>query len=113
MRAVRERKRAMVSGLIASHEDRYDKPHTELILGVGRFVSPNTIEATLANGSTRLLTGTHVAISTGSRATILPIPGLRESKPLTHIEALELDHVPQQLLIFGEDYVGFEFAQAF
>ena len=113
MSAVRERKRDMVSGLIAMHEDRYDKTHTELILGEGRFVAPKTIEVILTNGGTRLLTGTHVVISTGSRATILPIPGLRESNPLTHIEALELDDVPQQLLIFGGGYVGLEFAQAF
>ncbi len=41
------------------------------------------------------------------------IPGLRESKPFTHIEALELDHVPEQLVILGGGYVGLEFAQAF
>jgi len=111
---VRERKRAMVSGLIAMHEDRYNKTHTELILGEGRFVAPKTIEVTLANGGTRLVTGTHVVISTGSRATIPSIPGLLESKPLTHhIEALELDHVPKHLLLLGGGYVGLEFAQAF
>ena len=111
---VRERKRAMVTGLIAMHEDRYNKTHTELILGEGRFVAPKTIEVTLANGGTRLVTGTHVVISTGSRATIPSIPGLLESKPLTHhIEALELDHVPKHLLLLGGGYVGLEFAQAF
>ena len=113
MATMRERKRAMVSGLIAMHEDRYDKTHTELILGEGRFVAPRTVEVTLTNGGTRLLTGTHVVISTGSRATIPSIPGLRESKPLTHIEALELDHVPEHLLVLGGGYVGLEFAQAF
>jgi pyruvate/2-oxoglutarate dehydrogenase complex dihydrolipoamide dehydrogenase (E3) component len=113
MSAVRERKRAMVNGLIAMHEDRYDKTHTELILGEGRFVAPKTIEVNLTKGGTRVLTGTHVVISTGSRATIPPIPGLRESKPLTHIEALELDHLPEHLLILGGGYVGLEFAQAF
>src|SRR6516165_10319781 len=113
MAVVRERKRAMVTGLIAMHEDRYNKTHTELILGEGRFVAPKTIEVTLANGGTRLVTGTHVVISTGSRATIPSIPGLLESKPLTHIEALELDHVPKHLLLLGGGYVGLEFAQAF
>src|SRR5262249_55170291 len=79
MAAVRERKRDMVNGLIAMHQDRYDKSHTELILGEGRFVAPKTIEVILANGGTRLLTGMHVVISTGSRATIPSIPGLPES----------------------------------
>jgi len=113
MSAIRGRKRAMVSGLIAMHQDRYEKSRTELIPGEGRFVAPKTIEVTLASGGTRLLTGTHVVISTGSRATIPSIPGLRESKPLTHIEALELDLVPEHLLICGGGYVGLEFAQAF
>ena len=113
MAVVRERKRAMVSGLIAMHEDRYKKTHTELILGEGRFVAPKTIEVTDMKGGTRLLTGTQVVISTGSRATIPSIPGLLESKPLTHIEALELDHVPKHLLVLGGGYVGLEFAQAF
>src|SRR5215468_578793 len=54
-----------------------------------------------------------VVISTGSRATIPSTPGLRESKPLTHIEALELDHVPEHLLVLGGGYIGLEFAQAF
>jgi pyruvate/2-oxoglutarate dehydrogenase complex dihydrolipoamide dehydrogenase (E3) component len=113
MSAVRERKRAMVKGLIAMHEDRYAKTHTELILGGGRFIAPKTIEVTLSSGGTRVLTATHVVISTGSRATIPSIPGLRESKPLTHVEALELDQVPEHLLILGGGYVGLEFAQAF
>ena len=113
MAAVRERVRDMVNGLITMHEDRYDKTHTELILGEGRFVAPKTIEVTLMKGGTRLLTGAQVVICTGSRATILPIPGLREAKPLTHIEALELDHIPEHLLVLGGGYIGLEFAQAF
>jgi len=44
--------------------------------------------------------------SIGSRATIEPIPGLAEAKPLTHIEALELDHIPKHLLVLGGGYVG-------
>jgi pyruvate/2-oxoglutarate dehydrogenase complex dihydrolipoamide dehydrogenase (E3) component len=113
MAAVRERKRAMVNGLIAMHEERYAKTHTDLILGEGRFIAPKTVDVTLSTGGTRLVSGTHVVISTGSRATIPSIPGLRESKPLTHVEALELDQVPEHLLILGGGYVGLEFAQAF
>ena len=57
--------------------------------------------------------GKNVVINTGSRATLEPIPGLTEVKPLTHIEALELDHIPRHLLILGGGYVGLELAQAF
>jgi hypothetical protein len=53
-----------------------------------------------------------VIISTGSRATVEPIPGLPEANPLTHIEALDLDHIPGHLLVIGGGYVGLELAQA-
>ena len=61
---------------------------------------------------TRIFRGRNIVISTGSRATIDSIPGLAEANPLTHIEALELDHVPEHLLILGGGYIGLEFAQA-
>ena len=51
-------------------------------------------------------------ISTGTHAAIENIPGLVSAQPLTHIEALELDVVPEHLIVFGGGYVGLEFAQA-
>jgi pyruvate/2-oxoglutarate dehydrogenase complex dihydrolipoamide dehydrogenase (E3) component len=53
-----------------------------------------------------------VIVSTGTRATLEPIPGLAEAQPLTHIEALELDEVPEHLLVMGGGYVGVELSQA-
>jgi pyruvate/2-oxoglutarate dehydrogenase complex dihydrolipoamide dehydrogenase (E3) component len=53
-----------------------------------------------------------VIISTGTRATLPPVPGLAEAQPLTHIEALELDRVPEHLLVLGGGYVGIELSQA-
>jgi pyruvate/2-oxoglutarate dehydrogenase complex dihydrolipoamide dehydrogenase (E3) component len=58
------------------------------------------------------LYGKKIVISTGSRATVDPIPGLTETGYLTHIEALELDHIPDHLLVLGGGYIGLEFAQA-
>jgi pyruvate/2-oxoglutarate dehydrogenase complex dihydrolipoamide dehydrogenase (E3) component len=112
MSAVRDRKRKMVDGLVQMHMDKFNASGTELVCGVGRFVEPKTIEVTLNDGGTRVLRGKKVVISTGSRAKIDNTPGLRESKPLTHIEALELDVVPRRLIIIGGGYVGLEFAQA-
>jgi pyruvate/2-oxoglutarate dehydrogenase complex dihydrolipoamide dehydrogenase (E3) component len=82
-------------------------------MGTGRFVAPKTIEAVLNDGGKRTFRGKNVVINTGSRATLEPIPGLLESKPLTHIEALELDHIPKHLIVLGAGYVGLELAQAF
>ena len=75
------------------------------------FPCAKTIEVALADGGTRVLRGKNVVISTGSRATMEEIPGLAEAQPLTHIEALDLDHIPGHLLILGGGYIGLEFAR--
>jgi pyruvate/2-oxoglutarate dehydrogenase complex dihydrolipoamide dehydrogenase (E3) component len=112
MPAVRGRKRAMVSGLNDLYLDNYKKTGAELILASGRFIGPRTLEATLPDGTTRQLRGTNVIISTGTRAALEPIPGLAEAQPLTHIEALELDQIPDHLIVIGGGYVGVELSQA-
>src|SRR5580704_182000 len=112
MAAVRRRKRDMVDGLIKIHLANFKSSGAELILGTGRFVGPKTLEVTAADGGVRWVRGTTVVIGTGTRATVDPVPGLLESKPLTHIEALELDHVPEHFIVLGGGYVGMEFAQA-
>jgi pyruvate/2-oxoglutarate dehydrogenase complex dihydrolipoamide dehydrogenase (E3) component len=113
MSGVRDRKRRMVDGLIAVHLDKFRASGAELVQGSGRFIAPKTIEVALNGGGTRTLRGDHVVIDTGSRARIDSIPGLVDASPLTHVEALELDTVPGQLVIMGGGYVGLEFAQAF
>jgi pyruvate/2-oxoglutarate dehydrogenase complex dihydrolipoamide dehydrogenase (E3) component len=114
MAAVRERKRKMVRNVVDIFRDTYfTKSGVELVMGTGCFVGPKTIEVALNDGGTRTFRGKNVVVNTGSRATLEPIPGLAEAKPLTHIEALELDHIPKHLLVLGGGYVGLELAQAF
>ena len=112
MAAVRERKRKMVAGLVELHLELYKNSGAQLIMGSGRFVAPKTIEVTFAEGAKRLLRGKRVVLNTGTRATIDPLPGLMEAGPLTHVEALELDRVPEHLLVIGGGYVGLELSQA-
>ncbi len=112
MHAVRERKRSMVSGWNAVYLDNYKKTGAEFILGSGRFIGARTLEVTLPDGATRQLRGTNVIISTGTRAVLDETPGLVDAQPLTHIEALELDDLPEHLLVIGGGYVGLELSQA-
>jgi pyruvate/2-oxoglutarate dehydrogenase complex dihydrolipoamide dehydrogenase (E3) component len=112
MRVVRERKRRMVSNWNAAYMANYKTTGAEFILGTGRFIGPKTLEAALPGGTTRQLRGKNVIIDTGTRAALDRVPGLVEAQPLTHIEALELDEVPEHLLVIGAGYVGLELAQA-
>src|SRR5215475_8654628 len=112
MSAVRERKRTMVSHSIDIHLDVFKKSGVKLILGSGRFIGPRTLEVRQLDGTRRRVRGDKVIISTGTHATIEPIPGLAEAQPLTHVEALELDEIPGHLIVIGGGYVGLELSQA-
>src|SRR5256886_8093187 len=112
MSGVRDRKRKMVVGLNEMYMENYRKTGAEFILGTGRFVAPRAVEAVLLDGSTRQLRGTDVIVSTGTRASLEPIPGLVEAQPLTHIEALELGQVPEHLLVIGGGYLRAELSHA-
>jgi pyruvate/2-oxoglutarate dehydrogenase complex dihydrolipoamide dehydrogenase (E3) component len=109
---VRQRKRDMVARENAAHLAFYESSGAELIMGRGQFTAPKTIEVTLNEGGTRTLSGNQVVINVGSHAAIPDIPGLADAQPLTHIEALELDQLPEHLLVLGGGYIGIEMAQA-
>jgi pyruvate/2-oxoglutarate dehydrogenase complex dihydrolipoamide dehydrogenase (E3) component len=112
MAGVQSRKRRMVEGNIRDHLDRYHATGVDLIMGTARFVAPRTVEVSLNDGGTRVISGERVFLNLGSRATIPDIPGLFASKPMTHVEALDLDCLPEHLIVLGAGSVGLELAQA-
>ena len=83
-------------------------PNVTLIEGHARFASANTVDV---NG--RTLTAPQIFINTGGRATVPNIPGLSSVPYLTNTGILELDTLPDHLLIIGGSYIGLEFAQIF
>ena len=113
MATVRQRKRDMVDAQIAAHLQHYKTSGAALIMGTGRFVAPKTLEVCLNDGGTRLLAGDQVFLNVGTHAAMPRVPGLEAARPLTHIEALELDYVPPHLIVLGGGYVGLELAQAY
>jgi pyruvate/2-oxoglutarate dehydrogenase complex dihydrolipoamide dehydrogenase (E3) component len=113
MAKVRQRKRDMVNREIDFHLQQYKTTGAELIMGTGRFVAPKTLEVRLNDGGTRELVGDQVFLNIGTHAAIPSVPGLEAARPLTHIEALELDYLPPHLIVLGGGYVGLELAQAY
>ena len=113
MAAVRNRKREMVHGLVKMHLDRYKTTGAELVMGEAKFTGPRTIAVRLNDGGTRSLFAERLFLNLGTHAVIPPVPGLAESAPLTNIELLELDRVPEHLIVIGDGYVGLEFSQAY
>lgn len=112
MAGVYARKRNMVNDLVQVHLDRYHKSGAELILGDGRFIAPRTVQVTLKDGTERTITGERVFINVGTHASVPDVPGLAAARPLTHVEALDLQRLPKHLIVLGAGFVGLEFAQA-
>jgi mercuric reductase len=78
------------------------------IEGRGRFVGQHEVEV---NGDTHQ--GTKILIATGSSTKPLPVPGLDQVGWLNNVSAMQLDRVPESLVVVGGGPLGLEFAQMF
>jgi pyruvate/2-oxoglutarate dehydrogenase complex dihydrolipoamide dehydrogenase (E3) component len=112
MAAVARRKWNMVNALVEVHLAKFKASGADLVMGEARFTGPKTVDVALNAGGTRQLQGDRVFINVGTRARIPNVPGLANAKPMSHVEALNLERLPEHLVILGGGYVGLEFAQA-
>jgi len=80
--------------------------HTEVITGQARFVAPSTLAV---NG--RRLHAARIFINVGGRALRPDLPGIDSVPTLDHVSIMELDAVPEHLVVIGGSYIGLEFAQ--
>ncbi len=79
-----------------------------LLEGYAKFISATEVRL---NGET--LSAAKIIIATGSKATVPPIEGIEETGYVTHVEALKLQHLPTELIVFGAGPVSIEFAQMY
>jgi pyruvate/2-oxoglutarate dehydrogenase complex dihydrolipoamide dehydrogenase (E3) component len=113
MTQVHRHVREVVDGMVDINAKAFAASGFDLILGTGRFVAPRRIQVAMNDGRERVVEGVHVFINTGTYAAIPDIPGLRDAAPMTHVDALELDALPEHLIVIGGGYIGLEMAQAF
>lgn len=106
---VRERKRAIVNSFRDGNQRRLETtPNLELLFGEARFAGPRKI--TVGN---RSLESDAIFINAGCRPSAPEVEGLDRLNPLDSTSIMELDRVPDHLLVLGGGYVGLEFAQMF
>ena len=114
MTKVRQRKRDMVENFRGGSEQRLeDTENLDVIRGEARFTGPKELEVSLDNGDTLQLTADNVFINVGARPGGVPVDGLEDVPYLNSTTIMELDEVPEHLLVLGGGYVGLEFAQMF
>jgi pyruvate/2-oxoglutarate dehydrogenase complex dihydrolipoamide dehydrogenase (E3) component len=111
--AVRARKRAMVAGARENYADRLSQDGLDLIEGEARFTGPKSLEIALTDGGTHQISAPVVVIDTGTRPKPLAISGAGDVPVLDSTSIMELDELPEHLIILGGGYIGLEFGQMF
>jgi pyruvate/2-oxoglutarate dehydrogenase complex dihydrolipoamide dehydrogenase (E3) component len=111
--AVRERKRAMVAGARQNYASRLTPDGLELIQGEARFTGPNSVEIALTDGGPRKISAPVIVIDTGTRPKPLAIAGADDVPVLDSTSIMELEQLPQHLIVVGGGYIGLEFGQMF
>lgn len=114
MAKVRQRKRDIVDSFRNGSQSRIEKtPNLELIFGEASFSGPKTIAVHFRDGAQRTISAQHIFINAGTRASRPRIDGLDAVPFLDNISIMELDALPDHLLILGGGYIGLEFGQLF
>src|SRR5437588_4606001 len=114
MSVVRKRKRDIVDSFRNGSQRRIESTEgVDLLLGEAAFVGPKTLEVHLSNGEVRQLTADTIFINTGERPAVPPLKGVESVPTLNSTSIMELDTVPEHLLVMGGGYVGLEFGQMF
>ena len=114
MTVVRKRKRDIVNSFRSGSQGRLEKSdNVDLLMGEAAFIAPKAVEVHLHDGSVQQLTGDLFFMNTGERPATPPLEGLENVPYLNSTSIMELDVVPEHLLIIGGGYIGLEFGQMF
>jgi pyruvate/2-oxoglutarate dehydrogenase complex dihydrolipoamide dehydrogenase (E3) component len=114
MERVRQRKRDIVNSFRNGSQARIEKTaNLELIFGEASFTGPKSVLVRLKGGGQRVLTGEKIFINAGARPSVPALDGLTDVPFLDSTSIMELEIVPEHLLVLGGGYVGLEFGQMF
>ena len=114
MTKVRQRKRDIVESFRNSGQRRIETTEgVDLLMGEASFTGPKALELRLNNGEMRQLTASTILINAGARPAKPSITGVEAVSTLDSTSIMELDVVPEHLLIVGGGYIGLEFGQMF
>jgi pyruvate/2-oxoglutarate dehydrogenase complex dihydrolipoamide dehydrogenase (E3) component len=115
MPAVIARKERLLNKSRSSLTESLAPEHENITLVRGRaaFTGPHQVQVQETKAKSSEITAKQVFINTGTRAAVPPVPGLAEAGFMTTTQLLDLEEVPEHLLILGGGYIGLEFGQMF
>ena len=111
---VRQRKRDIVESFMTSSvESIKATPNLELVFGHAHFTGPGEIEALTQDGTFLGMSAPTIIVNTGGRPHMPPIRGLDTIPAYDSTTIMEIDQVPEHLIVLGGGYIAVEFAQLF
>lgn len=114
METVRDRKRRIVEQFRDGNRRRLESTEgVDLLFGEGQFVGPKQVQLRAQDGATRVLEAGWIVINTGGRAAVPSLEGIDSVPYLDNRTVMELDRLPERLIVMGGGYVGVEFSQMF
>lgn len=113
MARVRERKRRIVERFRGGSERAIERGGVVIVFGEASFTGTKSLEVRMPDGGRRMMDADLVFINTGGRPARPPLPGLDTVKALDSTSIMELETVPEHLLVLGGGYIGLEFGQLY
>src|SRR5262249_43846880 len=111
---VRERKRAIVDSFRNGSQTRIEKTlNLELIFGQAQFTSAHSLRVQKAKGERISIAGEKIFVNAGCRPAVPKLEGIGGVPFLNSTSIMELDRVPEHLIVLGGGYIGLEFGQMF
>jgi pyruvate/2-oxoglutarate dehydrogenase complex dihydrolipoamide dehydrogenase (E3) component len=114
MHRIRQRKRDIVESFRSGSQARLEKTENlGLVFGEASFVDNKSVAVRMRDGSERQLSAEKIFVNAGCRPAVPEIDGLKNVAFLDSTSIMELEEVPEHLVVLGGGYVGLEFGQLF
>lgn len=114
MKIVKAKKQKIVESFRGGNIKRLNgHKNIDLIMGEARFSGQNSIEIDLKDGGNLEIKSDKIFINAGCRPDVPSIPGINDLPFLNSSSVMELEEVPEHLLVLGGGYIGLEFGQMF
>ncbi len=114
LKKIKARKDKIVESFRSSSQKGLEETEgVELIFGEARFSGSKELTVTSSDGHEELLTADWIFINTGAHTTIPELKGLQEVDYLTSTTILDLEQIPEHLIVVGGNYIGLELGQMF